>query len=67
MRPIIRAAFGAALLWPTLLFAQHAVAPLANPYAGQQKRIIKALSDADIQALQNGEGMGLAKAAELNG
>jgi Spy/CpxP family protein refolding chaperone len=39
----------------------------ANPYAGQQSRSIKALSDEDIAALRKGEGMGLAKAAELNG
>lgn len=36
------------------------------PYAGQQSRDIKALSDADVAALRNGEGMGFAKAAELN-
>lgn len=39
----------------------------ANPYAGQQTRSIKALSDEDVRALRNGQGMGLAKAAELNG
>ena len=38
-----------------------------SPYAGQQARSIKALSDGDIAALLKGEGMGLAKAAELNG
>ena len=37
------------------------------PYAGQQSRTIKALSDEDIAALLQGEGMGMAKAAELNG
>lgn len=37
------------------------------PYAGQQARTVKALSDEDIAALRNGEGMGMAKAAELNG
>lgn len=37
------------------------------PYAGEQQRGIKALSDGDIAALLNGEGMGMAKAAELNG
>jgi Spy/CpxP family protein refolding chaperone len=37
------------------------------PYAGQQSRAIKALSDEDIAALRAGNGMGLAKAAELNG
>ena len=38
-----------------------------TPYAGQQARGIKALSDDDIAALRKGEGMGMAKAAELNG
>jgi Spy/CpxP family protein refolding chaperone len=37
------------------------------PYAGQQFRTIKALSEEDIAALLQGEGMGMAKAAELNG
>jgi hypothetical protein len=37
------------------------------PYAGQQGRSIKALSDDDIAALRIGEGVGMAKAAELNG
>jgi hypothetical protein len=37
------------------------------PCAGQQKRAIKALPDDDIAALRKGEGMGMAKAAELNG
>jgi len=37
------------------------------PYAGQQAGTIKALSDDDIAALRKGEGMGMAKAAELNG
>jgi hypothetical protein len=50
-----------ALCAPAL--AQHA----ATPYAGQQNRTIKALSDDDIAALRNGEGMGMAKSAELNG
>jgi len=37
------------------------------PYAGQQARSIKSLSDDEIAALRKGEGMGMAKAAELNG
>lgn len=37
------------------------------PYAGQQTRTIKALSEHDIAGLRKGEGMGMAKAAELNG
>jgi hypothetical protein len=39
----------------------------ATPYTGQQGRQIKALSNDDIAALRKGEGMGMAKAAELNG
>jgi hypothetical protein len=41
--------------------------PAKSSYAGQQSRSIKALSDADIAALGKGDGMGMAKAAELNG
>jgi Spy/CpxP family protein refolding chaperone len=37
-----------------------------SPYAGQEQRTIKALSDEDIGDLLEGRGMGLAKAAELN-
>jgi hypothetical protein len=40
--------------------------PAPAPYVGQQTREIKALSAEDIQALLKGEGMGLAKVAELN-
>jgi Spy/CpxP family protein refolding chaperone len=36
------------------------------PYAGQEKREIKALSSEDIQGYLTGQGMGFAKAAELN-
>lgn len=44
------------------VFAQHG----HSPYAGQEKREIKALSHDEIQTLRSGQGMGLAKAAELN-
>lgn len=37
-----------------------------KPYAGQQERMIKALSTSEIDGLKKGKGMGLAKAAELN-
>ncbi len=40
---------------------------LRSAYAGQEKRAIKSLSQADLDALRNGKGWGLAKAAELNG
>jgi hypothetical protein len=38
-----------------------------SPYAGMQRRSIKALSDNQIADLEAGRGMGLALAAELNG
>jgi hypothetical protein len=38
-----------------------------SAYTGQQARQIKALSDEDVAALRKGEGIGMAKAAELNG
>ena len=44
----------------------HAETPAA-PYAGQQTRSIKALSDSDMTGLLSGSGAGFAKAAELNG
>lgn len=37
------------------------------PYAGQQHREIKSLPAPDVAELLAGQGMGLAKAAELNG
>ncbi|MGB1683440.1 MAG: hypothetical protein ACPHEQ_04555 [Arenicellales bacterium] len=40
---------------------------LISPYAGEESRQIKSLSDSDIDDLLNGRGWGLAKAAELNG
>jgi Spy/CpxP family protein refolding chaperone len=45
--------------------AAHASSP--SEYAGQESREIKALSHEDVQAYLAGKGMGLAKAAELNG
>jgi Spy/CpxP family protein refolding chaperone len=38
-----------------------------SPYAGQQIRTIKALSAEEIAGLLKGDGLGFAKAAELNG
>jgi Spy/CpxP family protein refolding chaperone len=38
----------------------------ASPYAGQEQRPIKALSEKEVQDTLEGKGMGLAKAAELN-
>lgn len=53
----------ALLLIPSIGFA----AEPSSPYAGQQNRTVKALSDEEVVGLLQGEGMGLAKAAELNG
>lgn len=50
------------------LQAMAQTAPAApGPYAGEQARAIKALSGKDMADLMAGQGMGLAKAAELNG
>jgi Spy/CpxP family protein refolding chaperone len=38
-----------------------------TPYAGLEKRVIKALSDQQVDDLKNGRGMSLALPAELNG
>lgn len=60
-------------LLPPLLFLLVAAVPavaLAQhhtmPYAGQQTRLIKALSEREVAGLLAGAGMGMAKAAELN-
>ncbi|HVF57513.1 MAG TPA: periplasmic heavy metal sensor [Pyrinomonadaceae bacterium] len=58
----------ALLLSLTFIIALSTFAQVGSPqgYAGQQKRETKALSAEEIQSLLDGEGMGLAKAAELN-
>jgi hypothetical protein len=40
--------------------------PARSPYAGEETRGIKSLSDREVQDYLAGRGMGLAKAAELN-
>lgn len=49
-----------------IVSAGGALAQTASPYAGQEQRSIKALSDKEISDLKEARGMGLAKAAELN-
>lgn len=49
------------------LLTALADANTTSPYAGQASREIKALSGEDVQDYLAGKGMGLAKAAELNG
>lgn len=51
-----------------LLFgAANAETSPSTPYAGQQHRAIKSLSDSEVAGLLAGHGAGFAKAAELNG
>ena len=56
---------------PCFLVAATLMIPVAgfavSPYAGQTSRSIKALSDDEVADYLSGKGMGLAKAAELNG
>ena len=44
----------------------YANQPARSPYAGEEMRGIKSLSDREVQDYLAGRGMGLAKAAELN-
>ena len=37
-----------------------------SPYAGEERRAIKSLSETEIASLRRGDGMGYAKLAELN-
>lgn len=66
MRTITAILFLVLMLPPvsTLSAADHSY---KSKYAGEEKREIKSLSDADIDELKNGRGWGLAKVAELNG
>jgi hypothetical protein len=50
-----------------LLCASGVAWAQTSPYAGQEQRAIKALSDQEVGALLAGQGAGFAKAAELNG
>lgn len=54
--------FSILLFIPMIAYGQ----PAPSPYAGEQNRAIKALSESDTANLMHGHGMGLAKAAELN-
>lgn len=47
--------------------ALYAQAPTPGPYAGQEAASVRGLSEAEIDDLRNGRGMGLARPAELNG
>lgn len=49
---------------PQLLLAGEST-PYSS-YTGQESRVIKSLSAQEVEALENGSGMGFAKTAELN-
>jgi Spy/CpxP family protein refolding chaperone len=51
----------------TVAAAQHHGKHDAQPYAGQQLRVVASLSDEDVQGFLDGRGMGFARSAELNG
>ncbi|GAB3390073.1 hypothetical protein [Azotobacter armeniacus] len=51
----------------SVLLSNLANANPLSPYSGQESRDIKALSSEDVQDYLSGKGLGLAKAAELNG
>ena len=59
--------FAACLLALISLSVRVSSVTAASPYIGQESRDIKALSAEDVQGYLSGKGMGLAKAAELNG
>ncbi len=64
MRIIHATCAAAALL---AISAVGGFAQTTQPYAGQERRAVKSLAEAEMADLIAGRGMGLAKAAELNG
>src|SRR5687768_8630587 len=50
-----------------VVFTASSNATQMSPYAGQEQREIKSLSQQEMNDYLAGKGMGLAKAAELNG
>ena len=56
-----------ALFWAAVLLAGFGHVSAQSSYAGQESHAIKALSPQEVADLLAGKGMGLAKAAELNG
>jgi Spy/CpxP family protein refolding chaperone len=51
----------------SMLVSLPGTAPAASPYAGMERREVKALSEQQIDDLRAGRGMGLSLPAELNG
>ncbi|UCH74344.1 MAG: hypothetical protein JSU82_00320 [Rhodospirillales bacterium] len=65
----MKPALAGCLACAAMLFAGAGSAPgqQPSPYAGEEQRVVKALSDEERQGLLEGAGLGYAKAAELNG
>ncbi len=63
----ITAAIIAALLGLTIASAPAGAQQVLSPYRDQQFTKIRGLTDAEVGELKSGTGMGLARAAELNG
>lgn len=59
--------FSIVLAVSVALSVSTSVAAPVSPYAGEEAREVKALSTEETKSYLSGEGMGLAKAAELNG
>lgn len=62
MRRSIRILPAALVALPLLVWSQTG----RTPYAGQESRPVKSLSEAEVEAYLSGRGAGLAKPAELN-
>jgi Spy/CpxP family protein refolding chaperone len=60
-------AFAIVVLAGGVVLAQHHAHNPAQPYAGQQTRVVTSLSAEELSGFLEGRGMGLARAAELNG
>ncbi len=54
------------MMFCMLILAAGSAAAQTSPYAGEQERSLKALSEEEVRGYLAGEGMGFAKAAELN-
>ena len=67
MRIVLAAMTMAVLAGPAMAQHHRQYQHAPTPYAAQQQRDIKAMSDQQIADLRQGRGMGLALAAELNG
>ena len=50
----------------SMMNEEHHADAAKSPYAGEETQTVKSLSPEEIQKYRDGEGMGMAKAAELN-